>query len=67
MILTEVDLSILLPNPLLFPNGKGEFVACRRKKISYINWLRHLLMQSSRTFARHTDFMFVAIKVLRDS
>jgi len=41
--------------PALFPNGKGKFVACRPNEVTYIDWLRHLLMHSSRVVARHTD------------
>lgn len=53
--------------PSLFPDGKGEFVACRQTQVTFIDWLRHMLMQSSRAFVHHVDFMFVAINVLRDS
>jgi hypothetical protein len=53
--------------PSLFPDGKGEFVACGKTKVILIDWLRHLLMQDSRAFARHVDSMFVAVNVLRDS
>lgn len=53
--------------PSLFPDGRGEFVACRKTQVTFIDWLRHLLMQNGRAFARHVDFMFVAVNVLRDS
>jgi hypothetical protein len=53
--------------PSLFPDGNGGFVAYRKTEVISIDWLRHLLMQGSWAFARHVDFIFVAVNVLRDS
>jgi hypothetical protein len=36
-------------------------------EVLFVDRLRHMLMQSSRVFARHADSIFVAINVLRDS
>jgi hypothetical protein len=34
-----------------FTDGKREFVACRPSEVTFIGWLRHLLMHLGREFA----------------
>lgn len=34
-----------------FTDGKREFVACRPREVTFIGWLRHLLMHPGREFA----------------
>ncbi|KAH0374124.1 hypothetical protein KCU65_g303, partial [Aureobasidium melanogenum] len=50
--------------PPAYPDGKDEFDARRPIEATSIDWLGHLLVHSGRQFARHTDWMFVAVNVL---
>jgi hypothetical protein len=46
--------------PVLFPDGAGDFVACREHRVDFGEWVVHALRWHDGRFARHGRFACVA-------